>query len=593
MKRYEGTFIAVGPPGTGKTTFLAHRVKEICEQSESQRTDGSSPVVICSLTRTAASEIASRDLPIPRWQIGTLHAHAYRQLGKPPIAETMIEQWNEQCHGMYRIEDDSMRSDLDEMPTESRSSFGDRDSGTELLQEYQLLRNRMTPRDSWRGSVKAFADAWERWKGEVGALDFTDMILNALEDCDIAPGRPEVICLDEGQDMSRCEIDLAKKWGAKAGALIIAGDPLQAIYVWRGADPSIFYDGSVPEEKRRLLHQSFRVPQAVRNVALAWARQMRHPVDITYRARVDKETGETVRGDAYTSNATYMTPEYAVDTAEHFLDQGDSVMFCASCGYMLNKTISELKTRGIPFCNPRRRDKPQWNPLAPTKGVRTSRRLADFLRIDHGAHQVDAENELERWRLWTGAELQRWASKMKVTGCLKRGIKKTLSQLAKLKENEPVSATELMRIFDDGGMDDIARMIDPDDPMSTKDLLEWFCDHAAPEILGPARYPIQIVRKIGLRGLEDAMRRDPLTFVGSIHSYKGAEADHVIIYPDLSPAGYAEWDSFMTRDNIIRAFYVAVTRARKSVTICTNRSPRAVNLASYVRYAAGGSDDEN
>jgi hypothetical protein len=57
---------------------------------------GPSQVVITSMTRTAAHEIASRTPDIPEDQVGTLHAHAYRALDRPDLAETpeAIREWN-------------------------------------------------------------------------------------------------------------------------------------------------------------------------------------------------------------------------------------------------------------------------------------------------------------------------------------------------------------------------------------------------------------------------------------------------------------------------------------------------------------------
>lgn len=69
-----------GPPGTGKTRALA----DVWVPRAADKF-GASNVVICSLTKTAAAEIASRDLPIPRENVGTLHALAFRALSRPTI----------------------------------------------------------------------------------------------------------------------------------------------------------------------------------------------------------------------------------------------------------------------------------------------------------------------------------------------------------------------------------------------------------------------------------------------------------------------------------------------------------------------------
>ena len=83
----EQEFRVVGPPGCGKTTWLSRQVARAWEKGEK--------VLIASLTRAAAAEVAGRELPIPRDNIGTLHAHCYRSLGRPRIAETKAEYIND------------------------------------------------------------------------------------------------------------------------------------------------------------------------------------------------------------------------------------------------------------------------------------------------------------------------------------------------------------------------------------------------------------------------------------------------------------------------------------------------------------------
>jgi len=78
-----------------------------------------------------------------------------------------------------------------------------------------------------------------------------------------------------------------------------------------------------------------------------------------------------------------------------------------------------------------------------------------------------------------------------------------------------------------------------------------------------------VVAGSGLR----AVREPPQLFVGTVHSCKGAEADVVAVYPDLSSQG---WEEMQFRDSeaVDRVFYVAATRAREELILCADRSPR-------------------
>ena len=69
----------IGPPGTGKTQYVARQVELAVEAGET-------PTVV-SLTRTAAKEAAGR-VSLSRERVSTLHSQAFRALGTPEIADT-------------------------------------------------------------------------------------------------------------------------------------------------------------------------------------------------------------------------------------------------------------------------------------------------------------------------------------------------------------------------------------------------------------------------------------------------------------------------------------------------------------------------
>ena len=67
-----------------------------------------------------------------------------------------------------------------------------------------------------------------------GRIDFNDMIhLPASEDW--APKPKAWVFVDESQDLSPAQIKLALSCAGTEGRVIMVGDPLQAIYTWRGA----------------------------------------------------------------------------------------------------------------------------------------------------------------------------------------------------------------------------------------------------------------------------------------------------------------------------------------------------------------------
>ena len=87
-----------------------------------------------------------------------------------------------------------------------------------------------------------------------------------------------------------------------------------------------------------------------------------------------------------------------------------------------------------------------------------------------------------------------------------------------------------------------------------------------------AEYPIQVARVHG----SEALEREPLVIVGTIHSRKGGKASSAYLAPDLSKSGRAAW-----LDNdpaIYRLFYIGMTRARETLTLMSPASWKAVRL---------------
>jgi hypothetical protein len=88
-------------------------------------------------------------------------------------------------------------------------------------------------------------------------------------------------------------------------------------------------------------------------------------------------------------------------------------------------------------------------------------------------------------------------------------------------------------------------------------------------------YVWNVVRRHGV----NAFATRPKLYVGTIHSFKGAEADTVIVYPDLSYKGMETY--YDNPQSVIRMFYVAFTRAREKLVLCQQISPLAVRFPTF------------
>lgn len=573
--KYSGQYITIGPPGSGKTTWIAKQVKAICDRIGGQTFPGNSPVMVCSLTRASAAQAAGRDLPIPRQFIGTLHSMAYQRLGHPVVAESIIDDWNK-SHPNYAL---GRKVDLDEMdnPGWDRPTAK---AGEARMREYQNLRARMTARSLWPRTVLGFAAEWEQWKAATGAIDFTDMIEMALNDGGPAPGCPEVILADEAQDHSALELALLKDWGQQAGALILTGDPWQAIFCWRGAHPEMFLDTTIPDDHRRVLSQSYRVPRRVHAAAMAWIRSLSTWTAIKYNPR-DAE------GAMGKCRATWKRPEPAVEDAQRYAAEGKSVMLLASCGYQLRPLLAVLRKQGVPFCHPWRRDRADWNPLGTGKEVSMASRILDLLRLD-----MPTWGEQSRW--WTPREVHNWASVLRADGVLRRGAKALLAEAAADGDRQaPVDAAFMDARFEPEAWWDLFDLLQARWPGGGGGDLGAVTDWWKEKLLGAkvraANYPLRIVLARGpaeliarpcCRGDRDcAACNGGRIHVGTVHSFKGAECDVVFLFPDLSPAGWRQWAAGgLQRDEVVRMIYVAMTRARERLALCQAQSAMAVDL---------------
>ena len=528
----------IGPPGCGKTTWLAEKAREACAE-------GQNPMIV-SLTKAAANEVAGRDMPIARHQVGTLHSQCHYALNRPPIAEDResLRSWNEE-YPHYKLTPAAgvRRGDVE---PEAQESPGD-SQGDHVMTRYQILRARITPKEKYPPDVAQFAQRWEDWKSQRGLLDFTDLIERALEDVDLAPGDPDVLFVDEGQDMNALEMALIRKWGAQAGRLYIVGDPDQNLYRWRGSDPEAFLYPEIPEERWQTLSQSYRVPASVHGKAVAWIRNARNRRKAEYRPT-------NAEGEVRSLLCNWEQPDRITQDMEQYVQEGRTVMIIASCAYMLQKVILSLRQAGIPFHNPQRRSNGAWNPLQRREGKTSAAdRLLAFLKMN------------DEGDLWSAEDARKFCEALKLKAAV-NGAKKQAA-IDRLQDEDPdgiygatLSWEQINSAFTpeavEAGMNGDA---------------EWFVRNAKSASAGPLAFPAAVLR---IRGSEE-LKKEPKVIVGTIHSVKGGEADAVYLFPDLSYAGWTEFNGDWQQMNAIyRLFYVGMTRAKETLILCQPESER-------------------
>lgn len=535
----DNVFLMFGPPGCGKTTYLKHQVERAAAKY------GDSSVLVCSFTRGAAAEIGSR-VNLPKRNVGTLHSICFHALDCPEMTEGKEDDFNERNPDLL-VTVRRKRGDHADDPFDT-SADGTR--GDAIREELDMLRVRRIPPEKWPSYVMPFFHCWTKWKEETGRCDFTDLLEKCLADFHVAPNMPSAIFFDEAQDASQLQADLLAQWGEHAQRLILAGDDDQAIFFWAGADYRSFLDFPCATGKRRYLQQSYRVPRAVHAIAERWIKTLDRREEKIYKSR--DEDGYLER-----SSATWKQPEAAVNMAEQLVAAGKTVMFEAACSYMLEPVKAILRQRGLPFHNPWRRTRGDWNPLAPGGAERTMPvdRLRSFLRPSAAMWGEDAS-------FWQRHDLWAWASLLEAKGNLVHGAKERLKEM---KQNfSPSCVEELFFLFQHHLMDGINDLRFASDAEAVS-AVDWWLDSLPEKEAKKLHYPRRVFEACGAGGIKET----PKIVIGTGHSLKGAEADVCFVFPDLSRAGWDSWSQDVDgREGIIRLFYVMLTRAREGLVLC-------------------------
>jgi len=140
------------------------------------------------------------------------------------------------------------------------------------LSAYTLMRSTRTPLVKSDGipmtgglthaEFKRFVNDLGEWKEKHNKIGYDDMIDLTIKeglcpDCSIQ-------IYDEAQDMTTQLHDVARMWSNEADTVILAGDPLQTLYPFWGADPAYFMNW---EGETEILPVSRRLPGTVWSVA--------------------------------------------------------------------------------------------------------------------------------------------------------------------------------------------------------------------------------------------------------------------------------------------------------------------------------------
>ena len=234
-----------GAPGTGKTFWLTQKfIQEVKKR-------GRDRVGAITYTRAAAGEfsfragqaLAIRDPRSSLPYVGTIHSMCYALLGRPPMLEN--KDYIAFCNDSGIEPPRSSRRD------DVALDLGDED--TSETEEGSILRRVIAESRHRHISVEEaasghsgytpkrftlLAEKYVTWKEREGLLDFEDLLVQGMR----KQLPVDVLFVDEAQDNSSLLFSVINRWADKTELTICAGDPWQAIYIFGGADPSLFRD---------------------------------------------------------------------------------------------------------------------------------------------------------------------------------------------------------------------------------------------------------------------------------------------------------------------------------------------------------------
>jgi DNA helicase-2/ATP-dependent DNA helicase PcrA len=258
-----GPLLIVAGPGTGKTRTVVERIAALVRAGISPRA-----ITAISFTRKAAAELGERLVAL----LGaegravsalTFHAQGLALLRAFPEAAGLPAGFVVMDEAGRRALGQRIASELGDPP---RSL----DAALEAISRAKATRSAVP------AELGPFAQAYERGLAMARAVDFDDLVGRAVKLLEHSPEalafaqeRCRHLFVDEYQDVNAAQVRLVQLLGGEE--LCVVGDPDQAIYGFRGADPGHFarFTAGHPDATTVTLVHNHRSPAAVVKAATA------------------------------------------------------------------------------------------------------------------------------------------------------------------------------------------------------------------------------------------------------------------------------------------------------------------------------------
>ena len=279
IRHQDGPLLVLAGPGSGKTTVVTKRVQYLVQDCHISP----SSILVITFTKAAATEMKERFLRLMEQSeekpqgygnvsFGTFHAVFFSIL-KLSYGFTAANILREETRYQYMKEIVSrLKLEIDD---ENEFISG-------VLGEISLIKNERISLDHY--SSKNCAEdifrkifvSYEERKRNARLIDFDDMLSYTWE---LLTKRQDIleawqkkfryILVDEFQDINRLQYDILRLLAKPENNLFIVGDDDQSIYRFRGAKPEIMlnFQKDFPTAGRVLLNDNFRSTRQIVNAA--------------------------------------------------------------------------------------------------------------------------------------------------------------------------------------------------------------------------------------------------------------------------------------------------------------------------------------
>lgn len=274
ISHMDGPAMVLAGPGSGKTTVITHRIKNLIEKAEVRPEN----ILVVTFTKAAAISMQKRFSTLMNGgkgqlvTFGTFHSVFYKILRKSRryeateiLSERQKTDYIREIIGRYGISS----NDISELSQNIINDIGNIKGNMLNAQEYEPSCYKK------EDFIKVY-NAYNLELKKDGKMDFDDILrecyLLLCENHTILEQWRELykyILIDEFQDINRIQMNIIELLASPLNNIFVVGDDDQSIYGFRGARPEIMieFKDYYPEAELIVLDVNYRSTQSIINVA--------------------------------------------------------------------------------------------------------------------------------------------------------------------------------------------------------------------------------------------------------------------------------------------------------------------------------------